>query len=138
MHIRRLNQAIFDFPFEHPARRFLEAFIDCRRECVGRELEEIDQKWHSTSERRVMQFSSFAYEHLSFDVVLDGWLSQANDRTASEEAALAAIPHTQTLLHECREAAQADGNATIIQMCDQVHNVLMLWGECIQSRVVRK
>jgi hypothetical protein len=42
-YVLKRNKPIFGFPESHPARRFLEAFLECRSLCVGRELEGIDQ-----------------------------------------------------------------------------------------------
>ena len=135
MHIYRLNQPIFDFSPEHPARRFLEAFIACRQNCVGKELEGTDQQWFSKTENRLRTFSSFVYEWLSFDIELDGWLRRGEGLTASEQQSLEAMPYIETLTRECREAAVAEGHITVTDMCDQLLDMLQLWKACIAFRL---
>lgn len=56
MHIHRLNRPIFDLDAEHPARRFLDAFVHCRRCCVGQELAGVDQEWWSSIDMRPRSF----------------------------------------------------------------------------------
>ena len=135
MHVRRLNKPIFAFPSDHPARQFLEAFIKCFRECIGRELDDIDQRWFSETDGRICTFSSFAYENLAFDIEMDGWLSGASQITASEQATLSKIPRLVALMEECRPAAIADGNSPVVQMCDQVIELFRLWTAAIKFRL---
>ena len=94
--------AIHDLPDAHPARRFLKAFAECRRQCVGRELdpEPIDQSWESAIDGKTWTFSAFAYAFLSFDVVLDDWTPNAPRLTRSKVDALATIPIARALLEE--------------------------------------
>ena len=132
MQVFKINKPIFDFPPDHPARRFLEAFVECRKTCVGRETEGIDQEWLSEVDGRRHRFSSFAYEWLSFDVELDGWLHDAPQVTESEKRALEAIETMRRLMAECKAAA--DGNPRIVNMCNQILDTLDLWSECIHRR----
>lgn len=135
MHVFKLNKPILEFPADHPARRFLEAFVECRKTCVGREIDGVDQQWFSQAERRARRFSSFAYEWLSFDVELDGWLKNAAARTESEAAALEAIPRMERLVAECKSAAAVDNNSQVVALCDQVLLMARLWAECIHFRL---
>ena len=135
MHVYILNKPLFELPQEHPARQFLEAFIECRKRCVGREAEGIDQEWWSDTDNRMRHFSSFAYEHLAFDVVLDGWLSNSRSITDSERAALKGIPYSEALMQECRKAALADANVAVVELIDLVLNMLTLWKQCIYIRL---
>ena len=135
MHIYRINKPIFDYSADHPARQFLEAFIECRCNCVGKELEGIDQQWFSQSELRSISFSSFAYEHLAFDLELDGWLNDAKEITESERQSLKAVRRIRDLMLECRSAANDDDNTAIVQMCDQVIGMTQLWEQCASSRL---
>ena len=138
MHIFRLNKAIFDFAPDHPARRFLEAFVECRMNCVGKEIDGLDQEWFSEADMRTHKFSSFAYEWLSFDIELDGWLHDAQEMTDSEKRALDGIPQMDGLMAECKAAAMVDHNSEMVTMCDQVLHTLELWAECINRRLQSK
>lgn len=138
MHVFRLNKPIFDFAPEHPARRFLEAFVECRTKCVGREIDGVDQEWFSEADMRTHKFSSFAYEWLSFDIELDGWLHDAQEITDSEKRALHGIPQMERLMAECKAAALVDDNSEIVTMCEQVLHTVGLWTECINRRLQSK
>src|SRR5690606_21315736 len=88
-HIRRRNAPLFKLPLEHPARKFLQTFIECVGTYAGAELpppygRDVDQRWWSPTENRFLTFSGFVYEHLCFTVVLDGWLTAAPQLTDSE------------------------------------------------------
>jgi hypothetical protein len=141
MHIVRLNKPIFDLPESHPAHRFLIAFIKCRRECVGRELDTrqsgqtgVDQKWYSDTDSRFWTFSEFAYTALAFDIELDGWIEEVPALTASEKRTLESLPYLRTLMEECRAAAQRDGNSPVLKMVSTVLEMLDLWQSCIEAR----
>jgi hypothetical protein len=138
MHVYRLNAPLFELDMRHPARRFLEAFIECRRYCVGKELHGVDQEWWSPSTNRTQTFSSFAYEHLSFDIQLDGWLSDSPSATASERRVLETIPGIRSLMTECQQAAIDEGNDMVIEMVDRVLHMLELWERCIDARLQGK
>src|ERR1700690_1722297 len=118
MHIARLNRPVLALDEAHPAKRFLTGFIECRRDCVGRELGSdkdlpIDQAWTSSlksqawpfpSERPYSKdwtFSAFAYRFISFDIELDGFLSNAPHLTDSETNAARILPIYRALMHEC-------------------------------------
>jgi hypothetical protein len=135
VHIYAINKAVFQLAAEHPARRFLEAFIECRMECVGKEVEGIDQEWFSQTDLRTHRFSSFTYEHLAFDVELDGFLQNAKQTTVSELRALKAIPHMEALVEECESAASQDCNAPVVTMCKNVLKMLTLWRQYISFRL---
>jgi hypothetical protein len=135
MHVYALNKPIFEFAPDHPARRFLEAFVRCRQDCVGREMGGVDQEWLSETSGRDYSFSSFAYEYLSFDVELDGWLQNAPDLTDSEKAMLAGIAQIEELMAECTTVAIAESNSEVVTMCEQVVRMCRLWNECIDSRL---
>jgi hypothetical protein len=140
-HIYRLNRPLFSFPEEHPARRFLIAFMKCQRECVGREIgykdEEqlaVDQEWFSSRDLRTWTFSSFAYQYLSYAIELDGWLTSAMSPTEEEIATLERLPHYRCLMSECKERCVADNNAAVMHMVQQVEHVIDLWDTCIKER----
>ena len=129
MQVDRLNREIFNLPESHPARRFLCAFIECRRNCVGRECSDdpIDQEWFSECDRHAWSYSRFAYEFLSFDIVLDGWLTHAEKRTPDEQSWLVQLPRFRQLLNECKSAAECDNNRAIFPVIAQVLRMFELW-----------
>lgn len=136
MHVRRLNPKILKFPESNIARRFLDAFIECRRDCVGVEASDdpIDQTWVSPSEAKEWSYSAFAYKFLAFDVILDGWQSGAPEMTESERFYLTQFPRMRALLCECENAAVADNNPRLIPIIAKVSRMLDLWEQCIVQR----
>ena len=135
MHIHKINKPIFDFSPTHPAREFLEAFVQCRKHCVGCELSGIDQEWFSEKENRLTRFSSFAYEWLSFDVELDGWLTNAPCITEAEQRSLEAALKMEALMGECKEAAMKNQNQAVILLCNEVLGTIELWCHAINYRL---
>jgi hypothetical protein len=136
MQVEKLNQEILCLPESHPAHRFLRAFIECRRDCVGREAsnDSVDQKWFSERDGRLWSYSEFAYRFLSFDIVLDGWLTHAPRRTRNEEQWIAQLPRWRELLSECKEAAELDNNRAVLPIIAQVFGMFELWEECVVRR----
>jgi len=139
MHIERLNRPVFKLDDAHPARRFLSAFIDCRTDCVGRELDPpgqvpIDQEWKSPSDGRVWTFSAFAYGFLSFDLELDGFITGAPYWTASEKWAQENLPRFHSLMDECGHAAKQCGNSKCLELVDKVVGMLKLWKDYLRYR----
>jgi len=137
MQIRRINRPIFEFPSSHPAREFLESFIACRRHCVGRELEGIDQQWFSHSDQCLRRFSQFAYGWLAFDIELDGWLHTPRSATSSERESLQGISRMHTLMQECRMDALSDRNEAVVAMCDEVLEMLYRGRRSIEFRLAQ-
>ncbi len=109
----------------------MEAFVACRTNCVGRELEGIDQEWFSSVDGRKHAFSSFAYEWLSVDVKLDGWLDNTAGLTDSEKQMLRTIPTMESLVLECKAAAMEANNGPVLEFCEQVLSMLKTWNDCI-------
>jgi len=139
MHIERLNQPVFELDDAHPAKRFLLAFIECRTECVGRELTPpdevpVDQQWTSAIDGRLWTFSAFAYGFISTDIELDGFLATAPRWTESETWALAELPRYRTLMDECAQAANQCGNTDCLELVDIVARMLDLWDEYLSYR----
>ena len=139
MHIESMNRPVLALDDAHPAKRFLSAFIDCRKDCVGYELgfdgqEPIDQEWWCASGGKVWRFSEFAYKILSFDIELDGVLTNAPCLTESETAAARQLPLYRCLMDECAHAALRDGNNEIAEMTRQVQEMLNLWEEYLSFR----
>ncbi len=142
MHVYSINYPLFRLPDSHPAHRFLRAFITCREQCVGREFvlpgddhASVDQEWYSLADDRTWTFSAFAYTLLSFDVELDGWLTNAPHMTTSEAGVLDRLPYLRTLLGECEAAAVDNRNTEILAIIEQVRNLLDLWENCITTRL---
>jgi hypothetical protein len=134
-----LNEPIFDLDDDHPAKKFLEAFIDCLDNCVGRHHEfggqkPIDQGWTSATDHRAWTFSSFAYAFLSYDIELDGCLQNAPFPTGSEIWAMERMPLLRSMMHECANAARHDGNVEILELTDEVLQMLRLWEEYLDFR----
>ncbi|RCS44027.1 hypothetical protein DTL42_18010 [Bremerella cremea] len=137
--VYRANRPLFELAETHPARQFLEAFMKCREQCVGRELppplgDGIDQHWWSHRDLRGWTFSGFAYTYISFTIELDGWLTDAPERTKSEQGTFARIKEMEQLLDECHAAATTSGNQAVLQMIEQVTEMLALWKQCIELR----
>jgi hypothetical protein len=140
MRVRALNRPLFDLPSRHPARLFLEAFIKFRKECIGREIgslghKSIDQSWISRIDGKKWSFSTCMYTFFSFDVELDGWLSNSPHRTESEARVLANLPAMRALLEEGKEAALNDNNTDIVPMIDQGLVLLDLWEACVRRKL---
>lgn len=139
MHIERLNQPVFQLDDAHPAKRFLKAFIECRKECVGRELAPpgelpVDQSWYSPSDARSWTFSAFAYGFISFDIELDGLMGNVPNLTDSETWALQELPRFRVLMRECAEAARENNNTDCLDLVDTVVDLLKLWEDYLNYR----
>jgi hypothetical protein len=139
LHIERLNRPVLALDDAHPAKRFLTEFIECRANCVGRELGSdedmpIDQAWTSSLDSKVWTFSSFAYRILAFDIELDGFLESAPYLTASETGAARELPIYRSLMHECAEAARQSDNSEILELTDHVLEMLGLWDQYLSFR----
>jgi hypothetical protein len=138
-YVRSMNRPLFDLSDEHPARRFLEAFVECRKCCIGLELDwpdrkGIDQQWHSEVDRQDWKYSSFAYRFLAFDIRLDGWLENSPELTQDEKSDLERLPYLHALIRECRAAAVKDHNIEMVLAASEVEEVLDLWWICIEAR----
>lgn len=109
---------------DHPALVALQVHAESCDLCVGREIiwkdlqnEPIEQAWFSATMQREYTFSGFAYMYLSYDLVLDGWLTLPDTPTATELSNLHnTCPEMSLLLSECLDAAQADGNSDVLPL----------------------
>jgi hypothetical protein len=133
------NRAVLTLDDSHPAKRFVEAFIDCRMSCAGRELDlggqvPIDQAWTSASDGRVWTFSGFIYAFICFDIELDGFLHDVPYLTPSEIAAARELPRLRSMMNECAEAGRQSGNSEILELTDQVLEMLSLWEQYLSFR----
>jgi hypothetical protein len=139
MRTESINRPVLALDDSHPAKRFLEAFIDCKTDCVGRHHEvdgqvPIDQSWTSSTDGRVWTFSDFAYAFLSLDIELDGFLQSAPYLTPSEIDAARKLPVLRSMMDECAEAANYSGNPEILELTDQVLEMLSLYEEYLSFR----
>jgi len=139
MQIENVNRPVLALDDSHPAKRFVEAFIDCRMNCAGRELDlggqvPIDQAWTSVSDGRVWTFSGFIYEFICFDIELDGFLQGVPNLTPSEIAAARRLPLLRLMMNECGEAARQSGNREILELTDQVLEMLSFWEQYLSFR----
>lgn len=110
-------------PRHHPAVLTLQLHAEARDQCVGREIqwpgreaEAIEFTWDSKHAEKTMQFSSFAYEFISFDLFQSEWIEMAPETTEEEYGYLETATQIEALMAECIEAAQADGNLQIVEM----------------------
>jgi len=112
-----------EFPADHPAVRALQVHAETCDICVGKEIDwphlgvvGIDQTWFSDVEFRDMRFSSFAYQYISYDLFLDGWVESAPEATEAELGFLEDMPKMRTLLDECEQAALDAQNGGILPL----------------------
>ena len=112
-----------EFSADHPAVRALQVHAEACDKCVGKEIDwpnldtpAIDQVWFSDIESRECRFSAFAYQYISYDLFLDGWVETASEATETEIGFLEDIVKMRTLLDECENAARKDQNQAIIPM----------------------
>lgn len=139
MRIESKNRKVLELDDSHPAKRFVEAFIDCRMTCAGRELDlggqvPFDQAWTSATDGRVWTFSGFIYSFICFDIELDGCLQNVRNLTPSEIEADQKLPRLRSMMNECAEAARQSGNSEILELTDQVLELLSLWDEYLSYR----
>lgn len=118
-------------PTEHPAVRALQAHAEADEVCVGKEInwpnlgiKGVDQAWFSTLNHRETRFSSFAYQYISYDLFLDGWVESVDGATQSELSFLNEVPQLKILLHECEGAARAEQNLDILPLVAKARQFL--------------
>jgi hypothetical protein len=117
---------------DHPAVYALQQHAECRDFCVGKEIEwlhleipAIDQKWFSETRSKEQAFSALAYEFISYDLILDGWLEMAPEPTEVELSQLKDCdPLMRQLLDECENAAVQDANDAILPLITKVRAFL--------------
>jgi hypothetical protein len=137
MHNERLNPRVLALEDSHPAKKFLSAFIECRGNCVGLELdpdEPIDQEWESATDGRVWTFSGFAYTFLSLDLALDDFHQSVPPPTESTATWPWDLPRLRSLMHECARSARESGNNEIVELTDEVLRMFELWDEYLSFR----
>lgn len=133
-------------PPSHPAVRALQLHAESRDLCVGKEIEwphlgvkSLDQSWPSEVSGRPVSFSGIAYEYLSYDLVLDGWLKGCAHATADESTFLSTdYPRLIKLLAECRAAAVKESNPAILPLVDKAESFANAYRAAIVHRVSNK
>ena len=66
--------------------------------------------------------------------MLDGLLENCPTLTASETVEAQEIPRLRSMMEECAQAAQRDGNHDILELTDQVMEMLSLWEQYLDFR----
>jgi hypothetical protein len=128
-----MNRRILALDDEHPAKKFLAAFIDCRENCVGREIDfgdgepPVEQAWVSATDGRRWTFSGFAYAFLSLDFELETWLTGAPFLVRSQTGQARTLALLRQLMTECAQAARESGNQEIVELTDMIQNMFDLW-----------
>lgn len=130
------------FSMDHPAVRALQIHAEACDICVGKEIDwphlgivGIDQKWFSDVESREMRFSGFAYQYISYDLFLDGWVESDPKATDAELRLLDRVPKMRALLRECEEAAHTEKNAGILPLIAKANEFVNALEEAILCRV---
>jgi hypothetical protein len=126
----------------HPAIRALQIHAEACDFCVGKEIDwpqskepPVDQIWYSAVRQKKQFFSMFAYEFLSYDLVLDGWLELAPEPTDNESCFLVNDqPITRCLLDECRVAAISEGNTKILPLIQKALEFIEAYNLAILRR----
>lgn len=127
LQIHPRNNPLRELSDSHPAKLTVIAHAECRRDCVGHEIEwperqheAFDQEWQSHLLGRPFWFSWYAYGFLSFDLVLEEWITHPPHATESEKQTVAAAPFLETLLGECEQAASEAGNIRVLERLPQI------------------
>lgn len=112
-----------ELPRDHPAVRALQVHAEACDVCVGKEIDwphlgivGIDQWWFSNLDLREHSFSGFAYQYISYDLFLDGWVEAAPEPTEVELGILEDTPKLRVLLGECEHAARTEKNPAILPL----------------------
>lgn len=83
----------------------------------------------------MQSFSAFAYEFISYDLILDGWLEMGTEPTETEANFLEADePLMSALLDECEEAAHDDDNAVILPLIAKSREFVRAYKAAIMCR----
>jgi hypothetical protein len=140
--IHPANMPLLDLPDSHPARVALNAHLEARIECVGREIrwpnmseDPVEQRWFSQIDQRILTFSGFTYAFISFDLVLDGWLLNSTVPDACEIEFLSRVGRLRSLLAECEHAANEARNYRVIPLIEKVRRFFNAYEESIYTRV---
>lgn len=127
---------------DHPAIVALFVHSEARDVCVGREIacsdlrnKPIDQSWNSRATCRRWTFSGFAYMYISFNLVMDSWLTNPNKVTDSERVDLTKlVPEMLQLLDECQERAEAEFNWDVLPLITKAREFVESYRDAILFR----
>ncbi|MGD9720802.1 MAG: hypothetical protein AB7O59_14020 [Pirellulales bacterium] len=129
-------------PEHHIACQALRIHAEARDTCVGKEIDwphlnvsAIDQAWFSDLDFREWRFSMFAYQFISYDLVLDGWLESAPQPTEMELGFLEKVPTMRTLLRECESAARKERNSDVLPLVAKANEFVDALERAIVSRL---
>lgn len=129
-------------PPDHPAVKALHVHAEACDVCVGKEIDwphlgivGIDQVWWSNVDFREKRFSSFAYEYISYDLFLDGWVESTPEPTEAELGFLEDVPKMRTLLAECQKAAHEEKNYAILPLVTKASEFVDALEHAIQFRI---
>jgi hypothetical protein len=135
------NDPLSELPESHPAKMVLFAHGQCRRDCVGKEIpwpghddEAFDQEWQSRLLGHRFRFSDFAYAFISYDLVIENWLTHPPHVTEFEEWMVTRIRCLSALLDECEKAAKQDGNTRVLDKVSQIRELNELHMRAIRER----
>jgi hypothetical protein len=134
MRVHRNNRPLFSLSPSHPVIKFFDA---CSRiPWPDGWPQGTDQEWDSIAEGRGCTLSSFVYEHLCFDIVLEGWLTRP-PTLASDEVGLLdkTLPRMRMQLSECEAAAMRDGNTAALAVISDINSALNRWEDAIRFRI---
>ncbi len=125
----------------HPAVRALEAHAEACEACLGKEIHwpgkesAVDHKWFSRTRLKEQSFSALAYEFISYDLILDGWLEMRPEPTEWEYNYLTEDePLLRALLDECEETAADDNNTKILPLIEKARNYMDTFKDAILYR----
>ncbi|MCG8449681.1 MAG: hypothetical protein MI725_08885 [Pirellulales bacterium] len=137
------NKVLFErYSSNHPAIRALQIHAEACDVCVGREIEwpklgnqAIEQEWFSDHRKQSQSFSSFAYEFISYDLLLDGWLQMTKQPTESEINFLEDDePTMRILLDECESSAFAEDNKAVLPLIEKAREFLDAYRHALLHR----
>ena len=133
------NAPILDLDDSHPAKRFLNAFMECRENCAGRELDlggqdPVDQAWESAIDGSTWRFSDFVYANLCFTIVLEGFLTNAERLTDAEIATRKRRYRGFSDDGGVHDTARQCKNGEILDLTNQVQQLLNLWEQYLSFR----
>lgn len=142
--IHPANYALLrDLPPEHPVVRALQIHAEARDVCVGKELDwphlgvvGIDQVWFSETDSKQWRFSGFAYQYISYDMVMDGWVKPNSEAIRWERSILEQTATMKALLDECELAARTDKNDAMLPLIDKAKEYVSAF-ECAATLCLR-
>jgi hypothetical protein len=130
-----------ELPVNHPAVRALQIHAEASDICVGKEIDwpnigivGTDQVWFSDVDFKEWRFSGFAYQFISYDLILDGWIESAPEATEAELGFIEEAPKMRMLLDECEQAAREEKNSAILPLVEKTREFVNALEEAIVFR----